>query len=309
VIDLVLKTTLLAGGAWLLTRRTRPESAADGHRLWLLVLTSPLLILAANAAVPPLAFVVPEVELVRARAPEWTPGIYLLIGSVLLARVAIGLWTVSGLSRSARRLPDGDLVLLRAIAGDARLDIRESDVAVPLTAGAVRPCVILPRGWRALAEPSLTAILRHEAAHVRRRDCTIALAAALVEAVFWFNPAVWIATSRLRWFAEMACDASAARGMGQDRYAGELLALAAGWANARSPRYAVTAGAETQVARRIRVLIDGPAVEGRRRARLPLVLLLIVLVTPVSALVRFSPWRPVAPAAAFDHVRSHFHAH
>ena len=301
MIDLVLKTTVLAAVASLLTRRRRLETAADAHRLWLLVLASPVLLVAINATLPPVAYVVPRVDLASPISNEWTVVLYGGIAAALLGRVAAGLWGVRVLSRRARRLGGADLARLRLLAADDRLDIRESDVKVPVTAGVLRPCVILPRGWQSLAEPALSAILLHERAHVRRRDCTIALAAAIVEAVFWFNPGVWIASARLRLFAELACDAQAASHLGGRQYAGQLLDLAADWAGARSPRYAVTAGAETHVATRIRLLIDGTPANGRRRLLLPAVLLLMILATPLSGLVRFSASREVRPAAAVGH--------
>jgi beta-lactamase regulating signal transducer with metallopeptidase domain len=307
MIDLVLKTALLAAVAGWLTRRSRLDAAVDAHRLWMLVLISPVLLVAINAALPPVAYVVPRIAVPSPVPSEWTLVVYVLVAGALLARVGAGLWSVRALSRGARRLGRADLARLRALAGDAGLDIRESDLKVPVTAGVLRPCVILPRDWRHLAAPALLAVLHHERAHVRRRDCTVALAAALVEAVFWFCPAVWIASARVRWFAEMACDAAAAREVGQHQYAGELLDLAAGWAGARSPRYAITAGAETHVARRIRLLIEGLPADRRQRSLLPVVLLLMIAATPLSGLVRFSGSRSVAPpAGAF---LGHLHVH
>ena len=309
MIDLVIKTSVVALVAVCLTRRNRPETAADDHRVWLVVLFSPLLILAANAVLPPFALVLPRGPAVPAPPPGWTSLLYALVASALLIRVGAGLWTVGALSRRARRLPEPDLARLRALAGVSRLHIREAELTVPVTAGVLRPCVILPRGWRRFGEASLSAILRHEAAHVRRRDCSLALIAALIEAVFWFCPAVWLASRRVRWFAEMTCDAEAARRMGPGRYAGELLELAAGWAGAPSPRYAITAGAETQVARRIRLLLDATTMDRRRRALFPVVLVVMALALPASALVRFSGSRVAPPAMASDHAGLHRHPH
>lgn len=307
MIDLIVKTAVLAALAGWLTRRSRLDAAADAHRFWVLVLISPVLLVAINAALPPVAYVVPRIAVPAPVPVEWTLVVYLLVAGALLARVGAGIWSVRALSRGARRLGGEDLARLRALAGDAGLDIRESDLKVPVTAGVLCPCVILPRGWRHLAEPALLAILHHERAHVRRRDCTMALAGASLEAVFWFCPAVWIASARVRWFAEMACDAAAAREVGQQQYAGELLELAAGWAGARSPRYAVTAGAETHVARRIRLLIEGMPVDRRQRALLPVVLLVMIAATPLSGLVRFSASREVRPAAAVGNHNLHGH--
>ena len=69
--------------------------------------------------------------------------------------------------------------------------IAESDaVATAMTIGAFRPWILLPpehRGW----EPEfLRAVLVHEVAHVRRRDCLLQWLPNLVCAVHWFNPLV-----------------------------------------------------------------------------------------------------------------------
>jgi beta-lactamase regulating signal transducer with metallopeptidase domain len=313
MFDVLVKTAILAVIAALLTRRSQHATASDAHRLWLVVLFSPLLVLILNALLPPVAFLIPRVDVAAASTivpGGWVFAVYGIVAAVLLGRVAIGLWAVRRLRLEARLLDGEDLARLRPLAGDPQLDLREADLLVPVTAGVLRPCVILPQGWRELSRSALTAILRHEAAHVRRRDCALALAGAVLEAVFWFNPAVWMASARLRWFAEMACDADAAVGMARGEYAAELLDLSAGWAGARSPRYAITAGAETHVARRIRLLIDGIECTGRRGSLLPTAVIVILLATILSAGVRVSSSRSVdATGWRFDHGAAHSLGH
>jgi len=64
------------------------------------------------------------------------------------------------------------------------------------------PAGISPR----LTDAHLEAILAHEVAHVRRRDNLTAALHMLVEAVFWFHPAVWGIGARLVAERERACD-------------------------------------------------------------------------------------------------------
>ena len=173
--------------------------------------------------------------------------------------------------------------------------------------------MILPSGWREFQPGGLAVILRHEAAHVRRRDCLTALVGAVLEALVWFNPAVWIATSRLRWFAEMACDSDAARHMDGEVYASELLALAAGWGAARRPHFTITAGAETGVARRIRLLLDEIEQGWRKRLLLPVAALVLIAAIPVAAKIRVGPTGAAASAGTFfshgpaHHLSGHGH--
>ena len=318
MIDLSVKWAIAAGLVWPVTRRTPPVHAAAAHRLWLVVLTLPALWIIGSLAVPPAAYVqlrsgvLPE-PIAQREAWLWTVafGIYVGVALLLLGRVGVGVNAVRKLVRTSRPLSDNELSGAGLTLADNGCDVREADVDLPLTAGFVRPVILLPRGWRSLKTTALLAILHHEAAHVRRRDCLAAFGCALLEAVFWFNPAVWLATARVRWFAELACDAEAARSMKEDAYASELLALAAGWSRARRPMLAITAGAETNVARRIRLLLDEPP---RTRA-IAIVALAVALVAavPLSSAVRFGSAPEsfsVAPSfggAWLSHGHNHLH--
>ena len=50
-------------------------------------------------------------------------------------------------------------------------EVRIGDVSTPLTCGVLRPLILLPANARDWDEPRLRAVLLHESAHVRRRDC------------------------------------------------------------------------------------------------------------------------------------------
>ena len=73
--------------------------------------------------------------------------------------------------------------------------------------GIVRPVLLLPEKiHERLSQAQLNAILAHEMCHVRRRDNLTAAMHMLVEAVFWFHPAVWWIGARLLEERERACD-------------------------------------------------------------------------------------------------------
>ena len=292
MIDLSAKWAIAAGLVWLVTRRTPPVHAAAAHRLWLVVLALPLLWTIGFLVVTPAAYVqlrsgvIPD-SIAQREVWLWTVafGIYLGIALLLLVRVGAGMNFVRKLVRASRSLSEHELLRANVTLADIRCDVREADIDLPLTAGFVRPVILLPRGWRSLSATALRAILHHEAAHVRRRDCLGALGCAVLEALFWFNPAVWLATGRVRWFAELACDAEAVQSMERDSYASELLGLAAGWRRARRPMLAITAGAETNVARRIRLLLDQPP--RTRAVAIVALAVALVLIVPLSSAVRF----------------------
>jgi bla regulator protein blaR1 len=85
--------------------------------------------------------------------------------------------------------------------------LSSSRLLEPGVFGIVRPVLLLPENIRErLSEAQLSAILAHEMCHVRRRDNLTAAMHMLVEAVFWFHPAVWWIGARLLEERERACD-------------------------------------------------------------------------------------------------------
>lgn len=73
--------------------------------------------------------------------------------------------------------------------------------------GTMRPVLLLPEGITdRLTAPQLETVIAHEMCHVRRRDNFTAAIHMLVQAVFWFHPAVWWIGTRLVEERERACD-------------------------------------------------------------------------------------------------------
>ena len=306
MIDLQLKLAVAAAVAWILTRKVTPANAANAHRLWLVVIASPFLWLAGPALIPPVVIATPREGVIPSGLLD-TPqvsatllAVYVLVAACLLVRLALGVRSVHCLLRHTRPVDPTELA--------AGCSVREGDLDLPVTAGFLRPVIVLPANWRTLSPAALEAILRHEAAHVRRKDCAVSLACALMEALLWFNPAVWIAAAKVRWFAEMACDADAARGMNASDYAAALLNLAARWTSARRPQFAITAGAETKVSRRIHLLLDELERGGRRRVLLPIVAGLLIIGMPMAAAFHISGTsvaKRVSAAPVADHALIH----
>ena len=97
----------------------------------------------------------------------------------------------------------------------------------PLTWGVLRPVVLLPNAAQFWPHERLQAVLRHEFAHVARRDGLSQMLAAIASALYWPNPLVWLGARALAREAEIAADdAVIASGMTPSDYAGELLAMA-----------------------------------------------------------------------------------
>jgi len=82
-----------------------------------------------------------------------------------------------------------------------------STIASPITVGALRAMVLLPVSAITLLGPEeLEVVLAHELAHVRRADFFWNLVQTLVETLFFFHPAVWWVSGRVRHERELCCD-------------------------------------------------------------------------------------------------------
>lgn len=75
----------------------------------------------------------------------------------------------------------------------APLPVRLSSATIePGVFGLFRSVLVLPDGITSrLTQQEFEAVLAHEWSHVRRRDNLTAAVHMLVQAVFWFYPAVW----------------------------------------------------------------------------------------------------------------------
>ncbi len=138
--------------------------------------------------------------------------LYALGALILLGRFLAG-WRFSRrLSASGRPI---------AVRGMAAYEC--AGIATPLTVGLIAPRILLPAGWSDWREDKITAVLAHEAAHVRRRDTLTNFLAHLNQVVFWFHPLAWWLQRRLALDAEHACDDAAVLALGESRKYTEVL--------------------------------------------------------------------------------------
>jgi TonB family protein len=147
---------------------------------------------------------------------------------LLLLGVAIRLgWLAAGFWRLRRYRRDSQPFRV-ALAWHSRAEFRIADqVASPVTFGARRPVVLLPRAFPSLDERQQTAILCHELLHVERHDWLFTVGEELVRAVFWFHPAIWWLLGEIQLAREQAVDREVIeRTQAKDEYVDALLAIA-----------------------------------------------------------------------------------
>jgi len=157
--------------------------------------------------------------------------------------------------------------------------------------------ILVPRPlWTALASPQRQAILRHELAHLRRRDLWKSLAIRVLALPQWFNPLVWIAIRRFDEAAEWACDdAAAATDAGRLTFAASLLQSAE---YAVAPYPASAPAARGVLTRRIHRLVS-PRFKEESKMKLLIVptLLAIVAIVQIVRIEQVIADEPPAAAA------------
>lgn len=128
-------------------------------------------------------------------------------------RPFLSLYTVRRLRHvGVTAVPDSLRLVLNQTATRLRLqqavDVLQSTlVNVPVAFGYFRPVILLPMSLiTSLPSSQLEAILAHELAHIRRHDYLVNLAQTVVETVFFYHPAVWWLSNRIRAERENCCD-------------------------------------------------------------------------------------------------------
>jgi beta-lactamase regulating signal transducer with metallopeptidase domain len=88
--------------------------------------------------------------------------------------------------------------------------LSSSMVKVPCVVGWIKPVILVPLSMFTSLDPGeIEMILVHELAHVRRYDVLISIVQTALETLFFFNPAIWWISRRIRVEREDCCDDAA----------------------------------------------------------------------------------------------------
>ena len=191
--------------------------------------------LAAPPSTAPASSIVAPVAEPRAKPRVGTVLAGIWIGGVLVSLFLLlaGLSRLTWIASGSARVVDGTwneqlIAIAREYGMTRRVLLLQSDHPTLLvTWGALVPKIVLPRGAAAWPPDRIRIVLCHELAHIARGDWLVQMLAETVRAAYWFNPLVWIASSRVRQESERACDdAVLSAGIDGSEYASHLLDFA-----------------------------------------------------------------------------------
>ena len=276
ILTAALKGTVVLGAAWIATVLLRQRSADLRHRIWLAALVATALLLIPVPVPQTLRMTIdatataPGTASAAARSIRVFPIVWSIIAALLFMRWGAGVLRLYRLTRQSRA------------AGALRVS---DSIQTPLTWGAIRPVILLPTyvdGWSA---EQRDVVIRHERAHIERRDWLWQAFAQVMTAVFWFHPLVWLAAAQMRQEAEHAADdATLTGGVQAPDYADRLMAVAR-QLSGHSPDAAVAMVRKPALTSRIAAILDA----GRMRtvtsvgARIGVVVAAVALLVPLSA--------------------------
>jgi len=227
------------------------------------------------------------------RAVLTASAVIVVLGSLaVLSRLLIGNAGLAWIVRRGAVARDPRITAL-ARATARELGVREARVVLsaacdaPLTAGIVRPVIVLPRDAPAWSDQRLRVVLLHEYAHLKRRDPLTQIFAQALMIFFWWNPFFWRLWSRLRLTREIACDdIVVGRVVYAERYARVLLDFARKQRRMWTTGYGIVPMAQrSTVPERVRRLFEPHAPPSRLAAsRTDVVVMTIAVVLTFSAI-------------------------
>ena len=195
------------------------------------------------------------------RIRPWALSLWLL-GAVAGSVLWFGSWlALRRLCRSARPVAEAWMGASRVAAGQLGLNrvvpiLQSERVSAPFLAGILHPVILVSAASAGAPDASdRTHVLAHEMAHLLRRDPWVNLLQSWTEILFFFHPAVWFVSGKLRIEREHCCDDLAVEACG-DRlgYAKALAALE----EARRTLPAFALGGGVSLKRRVARILHAP---------------------------------------------------
>ncbi|WP_185155624.1 M56 family metallopeptidase [Rudanella paleaurantiibacter] len=214
-----------------------------------------------------------------------------LVGVGVFGLRLVGGWVYVQRLRKAATLPVPALLgqtmdkLTQRLAVQARLRV-SAQVSSPVVVGLFKPVVLWPVGLLSgLSVADVEAILAHELAHIRRYDYGLNMVQSVVEILYFFHPALWWLSARVREEREHCCDDVAVAVVGDARILARALARVEEWqrAGAETPTLVMAfAGGRQQLLQRVRRMLGVPTQPLVSNSQLAVLTLITLLSVSVS---------------------------
>jgi len=277
IITAALKGIVVLVAAWIATSLLRRNSADLRHRIWL----------AAFIAMALLLIPLPMPQILRmtidtsaaaagtvsaARSVAVLPILWSAIATLLLVRWGVGVFRLHRITQQARTV------------GAVRVS---SSIRTPMTWGVIRPVILLPTYVASWSAEERDVVIRHERAHIERRDWMWQAFAQVMTAIFWFHPLMWLAARQLRNEAEHAADdVTLAGGIQAPDYADRLMAVARQYTGRSTAAGAgVAMLRHPALAERVAAILDAGRIRKSASvgARIGVLLAAVAVLVPLSA--------------------------
>ncbi|HVT88103.1 MAG TPA: ankyrin repeat domain-containing protein [Tepidisphaeraceae bacterium] len=259
------------------------------------------------AQVPSRINFVPLRTRIAATYPVYVVYLYLFGVTLMSIRLLLGLFGGQRLVRTSLPITEASVLVSIGRAVKAMQFTYTPAIAycnsviVPSVVGVLRPTLLLPISIVAgISTKQLEVLVMHELAHIRRYDHVINLVQRILEALLFYNPAIWYLSRHIREERELCCDdLVTAAGEPSNRYAHSLMRVAELVAADPASNIALVSlaatGQRSNFHRRIMRLIrpnDEHSVRLKRTgAAIASTLLLLAFIAPVytSTLIRTKP--------------------
>ena len=169
------------------------------------------------------------------------------------------------------------------------------------TYGLWRPVVLIPARDLSGSTASLQMIVRHELLHVERRDWAFVVGEECLQAMLWFQPAVWFLIDRIRLHREQVVDQAVVRATRESHTYARALVAGAGLDWILSPGLASHWLRARHLQQRIQAIVIGGTMSTAMVAKWACVFATTLLVAGYSA-VRAFPLQAAGSSQGERHV-------
>ena len=150
-------------------------------------------------------------------------------------------------------------------------------IQVPVIIGHLKPMILIPIGMcTSLSTEQLETIFLHEMTHIRRKDYLINLLQVVAEAVYFFNPSVWIISGIMKREREHCCDDAVVQLHGSVKEYAHALAALEELRLSKTGFALSLAGNKNQLLNRIKRLMEKSVKSYSSKERIAPALLLVI---------------------------------